>query len=164
MILEAIYEPCFSKVSFGFRQGLGTHDALEHIEAKFRWVDWLIEGDIEGAYPTIDHKQLSDILSEKIDDVRFINLIRKLLKCGILRKEQFSREVLYHQFLQIFILMSWINGLKKKHASRTFRKTNQKNKRTGQKVKRIENFSKTNKTYKKRKVKHSQLSQRTNLY
>jgi group II intron reverse transcriptase/maturase len=94
MILEAIYEPCFSKVSFGFRQGLGTHDALEHIEAKFRWVDWVIEGDIEGAYPTIDHKQLCDILCEKIDDVRFINLIRKLLKCGILRKEQFSRSSL----------------------------------------------------------------------
>lgn len=91
MILEAIYEPCFSKQSFGFRSGLGTHDALEYIDERFRWVDWVIEGDIEGAYPTIDHKQLCDILCEKIDDVRFINLIRKLLKCGILRKDQFSR-------------------------------------------------------------------------
>lgn len=84
MILEAIYEPCFSKQSFGFRQGLGTHDVLEHIESKFRWVDWVIEGDIEGAYPTIDHKQLRKILSEKIQDVKFINLICKLLKCGVL--------------------------------------------------------------------------------
>jgi len=39
MILEAIYEPCFSKQSFGFRQGLGAHDALEYIGAHFRWVD-----------------------------------------------------------------------------------------------------------------------------
>ena len=45
MVLEAIYEPCFSKQSFGFRQGLGTHDALEYIESKFRWVDWVIEGE-----------------------------------------------------------------------------------------------------------------------
>jgi retron-type reverse transcriptase len=50
MVLEAIYEPCFSKQSFGFRQGLGPHDALKYIESKFRWVDWVIEGD----YRTID--------------------------------------------------------------------------------------------------------------
>ena len=87
MVLEAIYEPCFSKQSFGFRQGLGTHDALEYIESKFRWVDWVIEG----AYPTIDHTQLCNILSKKIQDVRFMNLIRKLLKCGVLRQGQFTR-------------------------------------------------------------------------
>lgn len=86
MILEAIYEPCFSKQSFGFRQSLGTHDALEHIESKFRWVDWVIEG----AYPTIDHKQLCEILSDKIQDFRFLNLIRKLLKCGILQQGELT--------------------------------------------------------------------------
>jgi group II intron reverse transcriptase/maturase len=87
MVLEAIYEPCFSKQSFGFRQGLGTHDALEYIESKFRWVDWVIEG----GYLTIDHRQLCNILSKKIQDVRFMNLIRKLLKFGVLRKGQFTR-------------------------------------------------------------------------
>lgn len=91
MILEAIYEPCFSKQSFGFRQGLGTHDALKHIESKFNKVDWVIEGGIEGAYTTIDNKQLCKILSEKIKDFRFINLIRKLLKCGILQQEELTQ-------------------------------------------------------------------------
>ena len=74
MVLEAIYEPCFSKQSFGFRQGLGTHDALEYIESKFRWVDWVIDEDIEGAYPTIDHTQLSIILSKKIQDYHLKDL------------------------------------------------------------------------------------------
>lgn len=91
MILEAIYEPCFSKQSFGFRRGIGTHDAFEYIESRFRWTDWVIEGDIEGAYPTIDHTRLCEILSKKIEDPRFLNLIRKSLKCGILRQEQFTR-------------------------------------------------------------------------
>jgi group II intron reverse transcriptase/maturase len=91
MILEAIYEPCFSKQSFGFRQGLGTHDALEHIESKFCSVDWVIEGGIVGVYPTIDHKQLCKILSDKIKDFRFINLIRKLLKCGILQQGKLTQ-------------------------------------------------------------------------
>ncbi|MCK7490223.1 MAG: reverse transcriptase/maturase family protein [Anaerotruncus sp.] len=75
-----------------FDQGLGTHDALEYIESKFRWVNWVIEKDIEGAYPTIDHTVLCNILSKKIqDDQVSSNLIRKLLKCGILREEQFTR-------------------------------------------------------------------------
>jgi group II intron reverse transcriptase/maturase len=92
MILEAIYEPCFVKESFGFRQGMGTHDALEYVESKFRWVDFVIEGDIENAYPTIDHNKLCEILEKKIQDTRFINLIRKLLKCGILRNKILSKD------------------------------------------------------------------------
>ena len=46
MILEAIYEPVFSSESFGFRTGLGCHDALAHVENKFRWVDHVIEKGI----------------------------------------------------------------------------------------------------------------------
>ena len=90
MILEAIYEPCFSKKNFGFRQGFGTHVALEYIESKFRWVDWVIEGDTKNDGLIIDHKQLYTILSKKIQDVRFMNLIRKLLKSGILCQAQFT--------------------------------------------------------------------------
>lgn len=88
MILESIYEPCFSKKSFGFRQGLGTHDALEHIEFKFRWVDWIIEKDLQSTYSTIDNNLLCNILSKKILDVRFMNLIRKYLKNRIFRQSQ----------------------------------------------------------------------------
>jgi len=88
MILEAIYEPVFSEHSFGFRAGLGCHDALDHVERKFRWVDYGIEGDIEQAYPTIDHHVLINFLKKRIDDPRFIRLIWKLLGCGLLDKER----------------------------------------------------------------------------
>jgi group II intron reverse transcriptase/maturase len=88
MILEAIYEPVFSKFSFGFRAGLGCHDALDHVEKKFRWVDYVIEGDIQQAYPTIDHHILVNILKKRIDDPRFIRLIWKLLGCGVLFEER----------------------------------------------------------------------------
>lgn len=86
MILEAIYEPVFSDLSFGFRAGRGCHTALEHIEQRFRWVDWVVEGDIQQAYPTIDHNILIKILEKRIDDPRFIRLIRKLLKCGVVEE------------------------------------------------------------------------------
>lgn len=87
MILEAIYEPVFSSESFGFRTGLGCHDALAHVENKFRWVDHVIEGDIEQVYPTIDHHILVKILEKRIEDPRFIRLVWKFLRCGILDEE-----------------------------------------------------------------------------
>ena len=88
IILEAIYEPVFSTESFGFRAGLGCHDALAHVERKFRWVDYVIEGDIEQAYPTIDHNTLVKILEKRINDPRFIRLVWKLLRCGVLDEER----------------------------------------------------------------------------
>ena len=88
MILEAIYEPVFSDFSFGFRSGRGCHTALEHVEKKFRWTNWVIEGDIQQAYPTIDHNIIIKILEKRIDDPRFIRLIRKLLKCGVIDEDR----------------------------------------------------------------------------
>lgn len=91
LILEAIYEPCFSKHSFGFRPGLGTHDALEQVELKFCCVNWVIKSDSPDPALIVNQKQLCAILSEKIDDSRFMNLIRKSLKCCNLGQKQFTR-------------------------------------------------------------------------
>ena len=44
-ILELYYEPRFSKLSFGFRPGLGCHHALHEI-TKWNGTRWFIEGDI----------------------------------------------------------------------------------------------------------------------
>ena len=88
MILEAIYEPNFDNRSFGFRSEMGVHDALEYVEKQFKWVDWVIKGDRKNAYPTIEHKKLCEILSQRIDDGRFMNLIRKSLKCGVFDNPQ----------------------------------------------------------------------------
>lgn len=88
MILEAIYDPVFSVESFGFRAGLSCHDALFHVETKFRWVDYVIQVDIEQAYPIIDHHILMKILQKRIDDYRFITLVWQSLKCGVLDEER----------------------------------------------------------------------------
>lgn len=94
MILEAIYEPCFSKTSFGFRPGLGCHDALEHIERKFRWVDYVIEGGVEQAYPSINRDVLVNrCLRKRIRDERFLNLVWRCLKCGVLDNNTYEKTV-----------------------------------------------------------------------
>lgn len=36
IILDAISDPIFSKLSFGFQTGLGYNDDLDYVEARFR--------------------------------------------------------------------------------------------------------------------------------
>jgi group II intron reverse transcriptase/maturase len=83
-ILEAIYDPAFSKSSFGFRSRLGVHDALKHISLKYQGARWFIEGDIAKCFDGIDHHVLIDILRERIKDEKFIRIIFKALRAGYL--------------------------------------------------------------------------------
>lgn len=82
MYLEAIYEPIFSDRSHGFRPGRSCHTALTQITKGFNGIKWFIEGDIKGCFDNIDHDVLLSILTRKIKDSKFINLIRKFLKAG----------------------------------------------------------------------------------
>jgi retron-type reverse transcriptase len=75
MVLESIYQPIFDPQSFGF-----VHDALQHVEREFRSMDWVIEVDMKNSYKTFDHNRLFEIIRERIDDPRFMKLIRKSLK------------------------------------------------------------------------------------
>ena len=82
MYLEAIYEPVFSDRSHGFRPNRSCHTALQQISRGFNGIKWFIEGDIRGCFDNINHPVLLSILTKKIKDSKFINLIRKFLKAG----------------------------------------------------------------------------------
>lgn len=82
LVLEAIYEPVFKENSFGFRPKKGCHTALRYVFTKFKGCAWWIEGDIKGCFDNIPHDKLMAILSLKIKDQRFLQLIRKALKAG----------------------------------------------------------------------------------
>lgn len=84
MILEAIYEPIFSKNSFGFRPGKGPHDALKCIEQTFHGMVYAIEGNIKGINHNGNHDILISLLEKRISDDRFIRLVRKMLNAGYL--------------------------------------------------------------------------------
>jgi len=87
-ILEAIYEPIFSDNSHGFRPNRSCHTALYQIKSTCRGTNWIIEGDITGCFDNIDHDILLKILSKKIRDGRFLELIRRFLKAGYLEFSQ----------------------------------------------------------------------------
>jgi group II intron reverse transcriptase/maturase len=81
-ILEAIYEPQFSNDSHGFRMNRSCHTALKQIKNTFTGARWFVEGDIKGFFDNIDHHIIINILRERIDDEKFINLIWKFLRAG----------------------------------------------------------------------------------
>ena len=81
-ILDAIYEPTFSDCSHGFRPNRSCQTALYQIKRKNRGTTWIIEGDITRFFENVDHDILISLLSKKIDDGRFLELIRRFLKAG----------------------------------------------------------------------------------
>lgn len=91
MILEAIYEGYFEPTSHGFRPKKSCHTALLQIQAKFTGVKWFVEGDIKGFFDNIEHNVLINILRKRIEDERFLRLIRKFLNAGYMEDWRFNK-------------------------------------------------------------------------
>lgn len=91
VILEAYYEPKFSKNSHGFRPKRGCHTALRGVIRKGSGTKWFIEGDISACYDKIDHSILLEILGESFQDNRFIRLLKGLLTAGYLEDWKFNK-------------------------------------------------------------------------
>ena len=81
-ILEAYYEPRFSKHSHGFRPKRGCHSALKEIDEVWQGTKWFIEGDIKGCFDNLDQTILMNLLRDNIQDNRFLRLIEGALKAG----------------------------------------------------------------------------------
>jgi group II intron reverse transcriptase/maturase len=90
IILERIYEPVFSERSHGFRPGRSCHTALSHI-ATWTATRWFVEFDIKGYYDNIDHNVLISLLKRRIDDPKFLNLIKNMLRAGYMQDWKFHR-------------------------------------------------------------------------
>ena len=86
LILQAIYEPVFSNKSYGFRPDPGCHDALKVANKKWIGTKWFIEFDIKECFDNHDHQLMMEKLEAKIDDKRFLALMRRMLEAGYLEE------------------------------------------------------------------------------
>ena len=91
MILDAYYDVQFSDHAHGFRTGRGCHTALQDIYHNWGGTTWIIEGDIADCFGSLSHELLISALSEKIQDGRFLHLMRKLLDAGYLEDWKFNQ-------------------------------------------------------------------------
>lgn len=88
-ILSAIYEQDFMRCSYGYRPGVGAHDAIDKLTVKLQFGKYhhVVEIDLENYFGTIEHDWLTRMLEERIDDGPFLRLTRKWLKAGILETD-----------------------------------------------------------------------------
>jgi len=85
-LLNAIYEEDFLGISYGFRPGRGTHDALDAlcVGIDSRKVSWILDADIRSFFDEISQEWLIRFLEHRVGDRRIIRLILKWLKAGVL--------------------------------------------------------------------------------
>lgn len=87
IVLEPIAEGKFYEYSFGFRPNRSIEHAqrevLDRVQRSKMYI--AIEGDIRGYFDNIDHNKLLKIMwSLGIRDKRFLMLIKKMLKAGVM--------------------------------------------------------------------------------
>jgi retron-type reverse transcriptase len=98
LVMEAIYDspdgPLFESTSHGFRKGRSPHTALKEVQRTWSGVNWFITGDMRSCFDELNQEKLIEILGAKIQDQRFLNLVRKLLKSGYIDQEWRGRNSL----------------------------------------------------------------------
>ncbi len=83
--LNKIFDPDFSKNSYGFRPKKSAHHAIiaarGYIEQGYQWT---VDIDLEKFFDKVNHDKLMSLVARKVKDKRVLGLIRKYLKSGIM--------------------------------------------------------------------------------
>jgi group II intron reverse transcriptase/maturase len=92
LILQAIWEPEFRDCSYGFRLGCDAHQALKRLAEiiAVERTQWIVEADIKGFFDHVTHSHLRRFLAHRIADLRFLRIIDRFLKAGVMEDGVFS--------------------------------------------------------------------------
>ena len=92
LILQAIWEPEFRDCSYGFRPERNAHQALKRLAEiiAVRRTQWIVEADIKGFFDHVTHSHLRRFLAHRIADPRFLRIIDRFLKAGVLEDGMLS--------------------------------------------------------------------------
>lgn len=96
-LLSAVYKSRFMKFSYGFSPERNCHQAIGAVRkiVMTRKVNSVVEADIKAFFDSVNHDWLIKFLENDIKDRKFIRLMRKFLKAGIMTEEDelISKEV-----------------------------------------------------------------------
>jgi len=82
-VLSPIFEEEFLDCSFAYRPGRSALEAIDKVEALINeGTKWVLDGDIEKFFDTIDHDLLLSFVSGRVSEDSILKLIRKFLKTG----------------------------------------------------------------------------------
>lgn len=84
-ILQSIWEQDFLPNSYGYRVHKSAHQAVHSLglNLQFKGYGYIVEADIKGFFDNMDHAWLIHMLEQRIDDKRFLSLIKQWLKARI---------------------------------------------------------------------------------
>lgn len=93
MLLEPIYEQEFRECSYGFRPGRSAHQALRRLREGLTDLSggWVLELDIRSYFDTVNHAQLQQMLSKRVNDGVVKRLIGKWLNAGVMEEGRVYR-------------------------------------------------------------------------
>lgn len=87
-ILKAVYEPKFYNFSYGFRPQRNCHQAVAELCGHIQKgkINYVVEADIRSFFDRIDHDWMIQFLEHDIADSKFIEIIRRMLKAGVMEE------------------------------------------------------------------------------
>jgi group II intron reverse transcriptase/maturase len=89
-VLNQIWEEDFLSFSYGFRPGRSQHDALDalYVGITSKQVNYVLDLDIRSFFDKVGHDHLEKFVRHRIGDERFVRLILKWMKAGVMEDGQ----------------------------------------------------------------------------
>jgi len=86
LVIEPIFEVGFQAASYGFRPGLGCHDALREVDRLLKeGFVHVVDADLAGYFDSIPHERLMERVAARVSDGRVLELVRGWLGQDVLR-------------------------------------------------------------------------------
>ena len=84
LVLSPIFESEFLDCSFAYRHGRSALSAIDMLVALIKnGYKWVLDGDIENFFGSIDHDMLISFVAEQVTDTRVLKLIEALLNASV---------------------------------------------------------------------------------
>jgi RNA-directed DNA polymerase len=94
LVLEGIFDSGFTSSNFGFRRGKSQHRAIRHVQqAVNEGREWCVSIDLESFFDEIPHGLILRLIRRKIQDERFVTLIARALKAGVIVEGRYEETV-----------------------------------------------------------------------
>lgn len=81
-LTEPAFERALVASSFACRPGRGVHASVAHVQRLLQRWPWVVQVDVAGYFPSIDHARLRELLARRFKGAGFLGLMDRILAAG----------------------------------------------------------------------------------